>query len=232
MKNLILFLVFSTYTMTCCSQEMSCVVYNTFGIAASKKQFKEAKELKDLNTDYPSSWISKSDYVSSKLSLVMDGETRIAQGTNDQFNAAQKHLLEKAQIGSTIAVEVKYKVLNSITLNVDEKTMNFSISLVPMKEACFVGGEEQLNQFLREKTIDRFSAFGFESFEAAKILFTINAKGMAEEVEVAISSGNKEVDELLIDAIKKMPSWTPAMDAIGNPVNQKFQFNVGLAIGC
>jgi TonB family protein len=61
----------------------------------------------------------------------------------------------------------------------------------------------------------------------AMVNFTINEEGNPNEIEVAESLGNKGIDEVLKQLLKNMPSRTPAQDAIGNKVPQKFELIFG-----
>jgi TonB family protein len=63
--------------------------------------------------------------------------------------------------------------------------------------------------------------------KSAKVLFTVNDKGEVDEVIVLKSSDDEKTDQLMKQAISKMPKWRPAENAKGVKVKQYFEFTAG-----
>ena len=63
------------------------------------------------------------------------------------------------------------------------------------------------------------------------IYFVINEAGKVENTLLTQSSGDTEIDEILLQLLSKMPKWTPAKNAEGKTVKQKFALKIGM-YGC
>ena len=232
MKYTITILIFAFFAVTGFSQEMDYDIYGTSGKPVSKEQLSEAKSMIDINPDYPSSWINESDYVSSEIKTISNGDISHATGTNDIFTAEQMSVLKEAEIGSNIDIEVKYNVHNSITKRVAIKTMKFTVSLVPKKEAEYQGGQDKMKAFLKSRTVDKINALGNNKFEMAKVRFIVDENGNATKAQIIQTSEDETIDQLLLESIANMPSWIPAEDSNGVKVKQEFDLVVGTMIGC
>ena len=105
--------------------------------------------------------------------------------------------------------------------------MHFEVTVVPEIEAEFIGGHEQLTQYLKENAIDKISETDSKTMQQAIVSFTVNEKGAITNAQISTTSGDPEIDKLLMKAITRMPKWKPAENAMGIKVKQDFQFTVG-----
>lgn len=232
MKYSILVLGFCLFASFGFAQELAFNINDTFSKPVLKEQLDEAKSMKDINADYPSSWISDADYVSTEISATCNGVEMKATGQNEQLNPSQQRVLQSADIATAIHVEVKYRVKNSITQIVDVKTMNFSVSHVPATKASYIGGEEAMNLYLKENAMDKINKSESNKFDFAGVKFYVNKDGKIINPKVFTTSGDKNVDRILVETISNMPKWKPAKDSNGVAVQQEFELHVGMMIGC
>jgi hypothetical protein len=230
---------FSLITLSLClftvlgfSQELAFNINDTYSKPVLKEQLVGAKFLKDIHDDYPSSWIADADYISTEISATVNGVVMKAMGQNEKLNPSQQRVLSAADIATAIDITVKYRVKNSITDEVVENIMNFSVSHVPAIKASYRGGEEAMNTYLKENAIDKIDQSTDNKFEFAGVKFFINKDGKVVNPTILTTSGDKATDLLLLETIKNMPKWNPAKDSKGNSVRQEFEFHVGNMIGC
>jgi len=85
--------------------------------------------------------------------------------------------------------------------------------------------------YLQENSSDKIAAKKLNYLPQSSISFVVNEQGETENVLLTQSSNDAEIDQLLIELIKKMPKWKPAKNANGLNVKQEFVFNVGQG-GC
>jgi len=232
MKYTTIILILALFSITGYSQEMGYNIFGTNGKAIQEEKLDEALTMTDINPDYPSSWIKESDYISSEIKATCKGKLLNAKGENDVFNSEQKNILQEADFGTSIDIEVKYNSKNSITGTVDIKTMNFTVSLVPDKEAVYQGGYDEMKDYLKQNAVDKINASSHNKFEMAKVKFIVDEEGKTTMARILKTSEDKEIDQLLLETIANMPRWKPAERSDGVKVKQEFEFVVGTMMGC
>ena len=109
--------------------------------------------------------------------------------------------------------------------------MNYSATVIPETEAEYPGGNQQMTQYLKENAIDKIPEISSKQIQQTLVEFTVNEKGETANAKIIKTSGDSETDKLLIEAINKMPKWSPAKDSKGRKVKQEFEFSVGSS-GC
>lgn len=195
----------------------------------SSTKLSTAKAMSDLIKEYPSSWVS--DYVSTEISVVSNGKTKTAAGTNETLNKAQQELLRIADLNTKAIINIKYRQENAATRKVDVHNLNYQIAVVPDTEAKYSGGRKALKQYLKKNVEERISNANLAKIKEGVVQFVINEKGQVEAVQLSEKTGVLEVDQLLIKAIETMPLWEPAKDGSEVPVKQQFKFAAGNPFG-
>lgn len=97
-------------------------------------------------------------------------------------------------------------------------------------DAAFVGGGDSLVSYLKGGILPQIQP-GIGWLKPPVVHFTLNKGGDATDVTLVGTSGHAELDAQLLQVITEMPRWTPAKDAEGGAVEQKFAFRV-LQGGC
>ena len=194
-----------------------------------KSQLIAANKISDINEGYPSSWISS--YVSVALTTSCNGEMVTIKSKDDQFTKEQLSLLEAADFGANVSVDVKYYPENGLKNN-DVKDINFSLTIVPEESASFPGGKELLEQYIMDKTIEKVSESKAKLLEFATVRLTVTEEGKVENTKIGRTSGNTEFDNLLLSTINEMPYWKPAKSAEGALVSQEFVLSLGDQNSC
>ena len=193
-------------------------------ISITKEKLNEAHTIIDLNTYYESSWIR--EYISVELLTSHKGRIKKAVSKNDTLSQEQKDNMNMADLGTDIAVKVQYIPENTLTHN-DIKEISFTFTVNPESDATFSGGQQKLEQYVKDNSIDKISDTSFKKFTLAAIKFTINEEGHIIDAHVFESCKDGKTDELLLETISNMPGWKPAEYSNGSKVKQEFVLLVG-----
>jgi TonB family protein len=59
------------------------------------------------------------------------------------------------------------------------------------------------------------------------VKFTVSEEGDIINAKITSTTGDAQIDKVLLDAIIKMPKWKPAENSKGFKVKQEFEFSVG-----
>jgi len=225
MKNTITTLLFFLAFITGYSQNLGYQVHGNYSRPITKEKLSAALTMNDISPGYPSSWIT--NYISAEVSATINGKVMKGLGKNDILSPEQKNILHQAELGTDVVVDIQYRYPNSVTNNMDLRGMHFEVTVVPEIEAEFIGGQAQLTQYLKENAINKISEADSKQMKQAIVSFTINEKGSIANAQISTTSGDPEIDKLLLKAITKMPKWKPAENAMCIKVKQDFQFSVG-----
>jgi len=224
MKRATLTLLLFLFLKTGFSQDLNFNVSGFNARPVTKEKLNAAKTLSDINPGYPSSWIT--DYISSEISATRNGKIVKVSGTNDILNSEQRRILNSFDQGTDVLVEVKYKSKNAVTDKVVNLSVNFSVTIVPEKEAEYFGGNEKMKNYLKENAINKIPEPYAKDLQAV-VRFIVNEEGDIAGARISRTSGDDKIDDLLLEAINKMPKWKPALDSKGIKVRQEFAFSVG-----
>jgi TonB family protein len=211
------------------SQNLDYGVHGKYLHPIKKETLEKAKFMADLIPYYPVWWIA--GYESVEILATCDGKAMMASGANDTLSTEQRNILSKAELGTDIILNIKFKSKNAVTDNIETGTMNYSATVIPETEAEYPGGNQQMTQYLKENAIDKIPEISSKQIQQTLVEFTVNEKGETANAKIIKTSGDSETDKLLIEAINKMPKWSPAKDSKGRKVKQEFEFSVGSS-GC
>jgi len=228
-QKLITILFFFSFSFSLFSQE-TAIQYDVRGIMAKpikRTKLVTAQTMQDINPGYPSSWIKKKDYISSKISVVIDGVIKHAAGKNDILTEEQKTFLKSADVGTEISVKVLYNYGDFLSGEFGTKNVNFSVTLLPDIEAEYIGGYLKLKEYLKLEAIDQISKMNYDNNQITLVRFTINKEGKPSDIKLIKTSDDIEIDNIIIDAVKLMPNWKPAETSTGIKVKQEFELYVG-----
>lgn len=230
MKNNIITLLLLLLFASGISQDMVYVVQNAYSKSIKKDELNEATTMKDINPGYPSSWIT--DYVSAEILVTYNEEVTRAEGANETLSAEQRGVLNAADIGSVVVIDVKYNKKNAITGVTVVDTMMYSARVVPEVEAEFIGGNEEMIKYFEEYAINRVPDEDGKPLPRTIVKFTINEEGEVTDARISKSSEDKGIDEYLLKVVEKMPKWRPAENSKGTKIKQDFEFSIGNNTGC
>lgn len=191
----------------------------------------EAKTLGDMNRWYRASWVDS--YIKVEIASTCGDLFKKAISKNDTLTIEQMNLLNRADEDCKIDVQVKYIPKNTLKDN-PPRHMNFSLKMIPVHEAKYPGGIQQMKAYLQEKAIDKISKTTFEQIKLATVRFNINEEGQVLDAQIFKTSEDDTIDELMLTAINNMPKWKPAENAEGTKIMQEFDFSLGtlLLYGC
>lgn len=231
MKYLLASLLVLLFSFSTSAQQMG---YDVFGVAThpyaepyqmvTLDSLQEAKTLSDVNARYRGDWVAR--YISVALTTDCDGTKREAVGPDDVLTPQQLELLHQAGPNCKVDVLVDYIPDNKLQHN-PPRQMNFSLRIMPIFEAKFPGGTQQLKAYLKKNFHDEILAAGMDPIKLVRVRFQVGQEGQAADTRIVQSSGNSGVDQLIENAICNMPIWLPAKDAQGRAITQEFEFTMG-----
>ena len=230
MCRFIVTILIMTTMLSSHAQDLGFNINGIFNKPVTQGQLVNAKSLKDINPGFPASWIG--NYESVKLMLISGTDTVATKSYNDKLSSEQKTLLAKLDLGAKVAVEVIYTPKSNSLDGVAVKTIYFTYTVAPEKEAEFDGGYTGLRTYMNEKALSKINTLVYHQMQTAIIKFTINEEGNTVDAHIDQSTKNVEVDQLLLDAVCNMPKWKPAKNRLGERISQKFQFRAGVDVGC
>ncbi len=198
-------------------------------ISIKENKLDQICTLTDLHKKYPTSWVRK--YISVEISVLKNGITTKARGNSDDLNLEQKELIRLADRNSDISVSIKYLPENTLKNNTVQE-LDFKVSIIPEKDAFYSDGAEKLNKFLQKNIISNIKAGSFTGYDLTALKFTITEQGRISDIQVSMPSKDAKIDEMLIAAISKMPSWKPAVFSNGLKVKQDFVLTIGNMDNC
>lgn len=202
-------------------------------ISITKEDLNAAKSITDLNARYKPSWVK--EYISVELLTCQQGNIIKSVSENDLLSQEQKDIMNRADAGTDITVVVKYMPENTLMYN-EPKELSFMVAVDPENEAIYPGGQQQLEDYLKENAINKISNTSYEAYDLTAIKFTINEEGQVVDAHIFgadyQTSVNEEIDALLLETIRNMPSWKPAEYADGTKVKQEFVLTVGNMENC
>ena len=225
MKTTISTLLLLCFLSISFAQDLRFAVRGKYTRGVSKEKLMTPKTMSDIRPGYPSSMIE--EYTSTEIAVITRGHITKASGVNETLSVEQQSLLQTADVGSNIEVNVGYVHQNPVTLIPDIRQMHFVITVVPEVEAAYPGGHQELNSYLKKNAIDKIPETFSKEMKMALIHFTVTEEGKISSASVIESSKDPEIDKLLLKAIRKMPTWKPAVNAEGKNVEQEFEFIVG-----
>lgn len=204
-------------------------VMGTYKKGIKKDDLSTAKTLADLKEGFPTSWIGS--YKSVFVSAIKDGSLTVLESNDEVLTSEQIHMIQNTEYWSDVTVNVTYYPKSNMLLT-DEKEINFTLTVLPENDATYPGGYDMMRSYLKSNTVDKISKAERESLKATKVKFTIDETGKITYAEISERSENDKIDKLLINAIYKMPKWTPATASNGTTLKQDFVFMIGNEIGC
>ncbi|MDF2438442.1 MAG: hypothetical protein K0Q95_2818 [Bacteroidota bacterium] len=176
------------------------------------------------------------EYVAIEIVCRNNGKEVRAKSTDDILTTEQKKILNSADLGADILIKIKFRYKGWVNAKYksgeDIKEGSYSVVMVPETEAEYPGGIDKLSSFLGQNIFNKLSSGKqISNFLRASVKFNVNENGVVENVRIEQSSTDKAIDNLIRDAINKMPVWKAAKDSQGIKVNQEFtlSFNGG---GC
>jgi hypothetical protein len=197
----------------------------TYQRPVKKESLVAAKTIGNIGPGYPVNWIP--DYVSTEISSTYRGKAMKAVGKNYNLTEAQKDLLKSVDVGADVIVDIYYLYKNTVTENIDTNKMHFSVTVIPEKEAEYIGGYQQMKNFLEKNVINIINETNNDELLQGSVVFTINEEGNIVNPILTRSTRDPKFDKLLLDAVNKMPQWKPAENLQGVKIKQEFMFNVG-----
>lgn len=232
-KNQILFLVLFSigHAFNCFAQNDLKFEINKIlpFVSIQENKLAEINTLQDLNKQYPASWVK--EYFSVEISAFKNGTQTKASGTSDVLTQAQKELIQSADRNRDIAVQITYLPNNSLKNNT-AKQYDFELSVMPVKNATYTEGTEQLTQYMQRNGIQNIEAGSFTGYDLTAIKFTITEQGDIKNIQVSMPSKDAKIDEMMVATLSKMPKWKPAEFSNGLTVKQDFVLTIGNMQNC
>jgi TonB family protein len=172
------------------------------------------------------------DIVSTEISVLSEDRTLNSLSKSDTLSAEQKDILNTAGLGTEIFISIRFRDKNESKTQPENtgniKSGTYIFTIVPETEAEYPGGLKQITEYLSDYVINKNpGATTSQKIQQAIVNFTVDENGQTIEARISRSSTDPIIDQLLLDATRKMSNWSPAVDSYGNKVKQVFSIPFG-----
>ena len=200
--------------------DLSCDIHHVIKpLSISHEVAQTANQIKDIYPHFKPEWIKAYDKVT--LSRKVNGNDISAVGENQILTEQQQNIISNIDEGHPITLNISYSPRN--TLPFDElKNLKVTFEVRPIKNASFPIGANSMNEFIENNILSKVSKSDFRAHHLTAIQFTIDQSGNLLNAYIKESSGNKKIDDLLMESLCNMPVWAPATYKSGKTVNQDF----------
>jgi TonB family protein len=194
---------------------------------------------KQVITIYPQAYMFPQDnynylfnYVAVEISAICDGKVITSVSKNDTLTAAQKDILNTADLGNDISIKIKFNYKNGAidshgtTCKINEG--EYSVTVIPQTEAEYPGGFKQFTQYFTKNVFNKMPEQpNTEKIQQAVLKFTIDEEGQIVNARISKTSTDPKIDGIILEATNKMPRWVPAQNAKGLKIKQEFSIPFG-----
>ena len=231
MKTTIFGFFIALFALSSFAQNLNFSIHGKYEHPISKETLAKARSMGDIIPHYPASWIES--YNSVELTVKSSNNNVSAKSTNDILSEDQLKLIASLDFGAELTVNIGYQSMNSVAHQIENRSIQYSATVVPEQEAAYSAGNEQLSQYIKQNAIEKFSAGDTRELHLTVVRFTVNEAGKITGSRIEKTSGIDSVDRLLLEVIDQMPDWQPAEDVQGQKVSQEFEFVIsGGSGGC
>ncbi len=189
------------------------------GTLVTPQQLQTIRSVTDLMPDFPENWID----TYQNVALENAGGEKV-RGTDIRFNQQQKQLLQEAPVNSTFKLHVAY----TKERDADIHTMEVLFCVVPEQQAQFGENYQDLMNYLDQAGIQDFSPSKHPEAQGLMVDFTVSATGAVGDIQFSKALNDNASEEKLRSILANMPTWSPAKNAEGVPVAQKFSMQLGM----
>jgi TonB family protein len=154
--------------------------------------------------------------------------TDSAAGLNMVLTANHKRVLEQAEIGDVVSVNIYFNYINQIVDNYSTcggiyKFGQQMLKVTPHVEAVFPGGAKGFDNYFSKNVLEKTSEEdGGSAADKAELAFTVDENGQVGNIRLLKSSKDAKIDQLILEASKNMPKWAPARNIKEEKIKQYF----------
>ncbi len=180
----------------------------------------------------PGNYSNVIELVSVSITAICNGKEMSAISTDDVLSLQQKSILSSADLGSDITLKVNFKFKNkyAVVPEMRDKVLEgqLPVTVIPELEAEFQGGTKKFSAYFNDSVISKIrpTTSARKIFNAV-MKFTIDEKGHIQDAKLIETTTDSGIDQLLLEAIRKMPEWKPAENPRGIKVKQEFTIPFG-----
>lgn len=197
-------------------------------IESELRQRKSYDYAKGFNTYDEHNYNNLIDFISSEITVISNKKATSIQNTSLLLSSQQKLILNNADLNSDINIKIKFKIkkqpYDSPEFVSKIESGEINIAVIPDQEAEFPGGYKQATAYFSNNFID---VVGAKKAAAIDAKFTVNEIGQITDVQLMYLAKDNKINLLIMDVLKKMPKWKPAMILNGTRVSQEFYIAFG-----
>lgn len=169
----------------------------------------------------------------SVITIENDKQTDIREtGKTDVLTTEQLSLLHSFNYSTNFLIRADYLGVNEETGKFEDNYFSPHLTIVPEKQASYMGGKDLLLAYLRENNRENTANLNEDNLQPAKLYFTVTTTGEVSNVKLDKTSGYLSIDDKMIQLITNTPEkWIPAENSKGEKVNQELVISFGM-LGC
>lgn len=191
--------------------------------------FEDLQAAKLLDDIYPKKETEQiTAYKETELSYYTAFGKQIIKSNGPLLSKSQLAAISSLSVSSTFFLKayVQYEDQKYV------KELFYAFSVIPNTSAQYKGGYEKLIQELKTNTKRAASQIKENEIPLARVKFRVSEEGKIVKSEINAYSGNLEVDDILVNSVKKLEEeWIPAQNKKGEKVTQDLFFFFGME-GC
>jgi hypothetical protein len=175
------------------------------------------------------------DYVAVEIAGISNGKTIISESPDNKLTMDQKNLLNSIDPGTDINIRVFFKYRSLVKNDTAANKVligHIPVTAIPAKEAEYEGGFKGLTEYLHQNIFALIGKNNRAKVQNAVVKFIISEQGVIGDVKLFRRSEDLKTDQIILDAIKKMPNWKPAQNSKGQKIKQEFSIPLGIEGGC
>jgi len=189
-------------------------------------RLKKAVLISDIIDDYPTNWISN-----YKSVIISSNNGNKSVGNDIKLTKEQLQLINGLVVNEELQIEIQYEFKNSVTNKFEGNTMIVNMVVEPENPAELTQDYEAMISKAKSDFLSQMNMMKITWTNGVSLSFLINENGDTEQIQVKTTSGNANIDSVLVELVKDLPNWTPATDENNQPVKQAAVLTIGMD-GC
>jgi len=198
----------------------------------TKKTLAEATSVSDF---IDQNEIDRMDGIRSTTLIILENERKTdksSSGKSEILTSEQLKMIHSLGYSVNFLLRAEFNTKDAQAASKGENIYYPHMTVVPEKQAAFIGGKNLLLDYFRENNGANTSNLDEKKLQSAKLYFTVTKEGKVSNARVDYSCGYPKIDQDMLELVKSLSEqWVPAEDERGEKVDQELVISYGV-VGC
>jgi hypothetical protein len=196
----------------------------------SKEKLLNARSILDIIPAEATENLSSYQHV--KVAVLAEEMEYTETGIGEILNFNQLSLLSKVDYADNFYIRAKCENKNTYNGYMEDYDLVYYITVIPEKEAQYEGGNDKLNEYLKENGQKIMGSLKRSQLKPGQVSFEVTKTGEIADIKLDSTCGFTEIDEEMMDLISNLPGkWQAASNEKGERINQQLTYFFGIQ-GC